>query len=247
MQKEDPRQIAAARRRVEQGQVRRWALKVEHELRDLERRRASRDEKRYRVPTGFEEREREREVELRSLRDLLRRGLDPAKSRVFNGRALLVVRCKSKGHCLARVYATPYRPIFVPQNADFPAGQTKENRFAHLESSKMLKSYFPEVRLRDTWIEEYPDEALRDELIERERGLPPRPSKERMEEIDIQTTDFAIRGMTVIQPRHGEKEVTWQGVQVQPSWYLTCRCGTRILASYLVVEALQASTQQVFA
>lgn len=247
VEQRDAQQVAAIRRRREQEQVRGWHRQVEYELLALEKRRESRSSRGYRFSDKLKEREQEREVELRSLRELLRRGLEPNKTRVFKGRSALVVRCKDKGHCLARVYATSYRPIFMPQNSGLPLGISKEKRFAHLETSKMLRSVFPEVRLRDTWISEYHDEELRDELIDQERKLAPRPSKERMEEIDAKTIEFEVRGMTVIQPRHGEKEVTWEGVQVQPSWYLSCRCGTRILASYLVVEALQAGTQQIFA
>ena len=62
--------------------------------------------------------------------DLLRRGLDPDKYRTFNGRIALEIRCKEKGHSLARVYPTLPLPVLVPTIATLPYGEggSKEAR-----------------------------------------------------------------------------------------------------------------------
>ncbi|WP_405811188.1 hypothetical protein OG524_18825 [Streptomyces sp. NBC_01520] len=243
MNRNDPESVAEARRRGEQQTIARWRTKLIGELRDLVDRKTSRT---YQLSQGLLNLEREREIELRSLHELISRGLHPSKTRTFQGRILLTVRCKEKGHILARVYPTPYRHVFIPQSASLPAGQTKDKRFAHAEAMKALRRFFPEINQRDAWISEYSDEERREILVQREQRTTGPASKDRLIQINTETTDFDIRGMTVLAPHHGEREVTWEGVRVEPSWYLLCRCGTRILASYLVVDALMAGTEKIF-
>src|SRR2546425_12981171 len=45
--------------------------------------------------------------------NLLSRGLDLVKHRTFKGRIALEIRCKKKGHSLARVYPTRPLPVLV--------------------------------------------------------------------------------------------------------------------------------------
>ncbi|MFJ8943327.1 hypothetical protein ACIRG4_08610 [Streptomyces sp. NPDC102395] len=248
MQEGEPARIAAQRRQVEQDQVARWRQRVERELHELERIRELRRLKQRKVPEFFVQRETERETELRSLAHLLSRGLDEEKSRIFKSRMLLGVRCHGKGHFLARVYATPHLPILVPQNAGLPAAESKDRRFADLEKMKRLRSMFPMVKFRDTWIEEYTDEDLAHDLIAEERRRSGEEvSDARVREIEREATEFFLRGLTIIESRHRQREVVTDGVSVEPSWYLWCRCGSRVLACHRVTEALDDGVRQIFA
>ncbi|MEU5446040.1 hypothetical protein [Streptomyces griseofuscus] len=221
---------------------------MERELHELERLREFRRLKQRKMPESYVQLEAEREIELRSLGHLLSRGLDEAKSRVFKSRVLLGVRCQGKGHFLARVYATPHLPILVPQNAGLPPAESKDMRFADLEKMKRLRSMFPMVKFRDTWIEEYPDEDLMHDLTQREkRQFGAEVSDARLREIELEATEFFLRGLTLIQPRHRQSEVVMDGVSVEPSWYLWCRCGSRVLACHLVTQALDDGVRQIFA
>ena len=248
LQESDPARLAAQRRQVEQDQVARWRQSVEREIYELERIRELRRLKQRKAPESYVQREAEREIELRSLAHLLSRGLDEKKSRVFKSRVLLGVRCHGKGHFLARVYVTPHLPILVPQNAGLPPAESKDRRFADLEKMKRLRSIFPMVKFRDTWIEEYPDEDLVRHLIERERRrFGQEVSDARLREIELEATEFFLRGLTLIEPHHRQREVVMDGVSVEPSWYLWCRCGSRVLACHRVAQALGDGVRQIFA
>ena len=97
--------------------------------------------------------------------DLLRRGLDPAKYRTFKGRIALEIRCKRKGHSLARVYPTRPLPVLVPTIATLPYGQgrSKEARAQRWQNpnNRKMREIEPWATndTRDPWIEDWLDDT----------------------------------------------------------------------------------------
>jgi hypothetical protein len=139
-------------------------------------------------------------------------------------RILLNVRCRPRGHVLARVYPTSVLPVFVPSVADLPVGLngTKEGRFggeAHQNNKRWreaVKGTPLEMSYRDDWIQEFHDP-----------------------QDDPDDPNFMIRGLSVLRPRHREREVTLDtGQTFTPSFHLLCRCGAGWLATADVMEAL---------
>ncbi|MEW2807091.1 hypothetical protein AB0929_08220 [Streptomyces massasporeus] len=225
--------------------MRLWHLKLKLELERIDRRKRRMGD----VSQEILERWKAEELETKSLYDLISRGLDPAKTRAFRGRISVTVRCAVKGHVLARVYATRYLPVLVPQTPYRAIIRDKEKRFAELPRDKEFRSAFPHVQFRDAWIDVWTDDDLIDSSIDYEKvalGVDRLP-RHRIEEIELKGSEFDIPGLTVIQERHAATEVEYEGTVYQPSWYLLCRCGLRYLATHLVVEALSTRTSKIFA
>ncbi|MFF1604960.1 hypothetical protein ACFVYV_47655 [Streptomyces mirabilis] len=243
----DPAWVSARRRQSEQEEVRLWHRKLDRELERLEQRRHKMGNR----SAGIVERFKAEELKTRSLHDLIRRGLDPKKTRTFRGRVNVTVRCTPKGHVLARVYATRYLPVIVPQTPYRGFMHDKEKRFTGIDKDqeKVFRSIFSHVQFRDTWIDVVTDDEQVDDLIKYEkevRGIDPLP-RERLDEIRLDWTEYSIPNLTVIQEGHSAREVEYDGVTYEPSWYLLCRCGLRYLATYLVVDALRTETSKIFA
>ncbi len=203
-------------RRSDERQVARWLVALDSKIAG-ERRRVARGSA---VVSGWSA---NRLVEDCAVREILARGLDPQRMRTFRGRILLEVRCKPRGHVLARVYPTSVLPVFVPSVADLAAGPngTKEGRFggeAHRNNRRWrdaVKGTPLEMSYRDDWIQEFRDPH------------------------DPNDPTFMIRGLSVLGPRHREREVTIDAGQTFiRSFHLLCRCGAGWLATADVMEAL---------
>ncbi|MET9791430.1 hypothetical protein [Streptomyces canus] len=243
----DPAWVSAWRRQSEQEEVQRWHRKLDRELERIEQRRHQMANR----SAGIVERFNAEELKTRALHDLMRRGLDPKKSRTFRGRVNITVRCAPRGHVLARVYATRYLPIIVPQTPYRGFMRDKEKRFTGIDrgKEKEFRSIFSHVQFRDIWIDVVTDDEQIDALINHEKGIRGADSlpRERLDEITLKWTEYSIPGLTVIQEAHSAREVEYNGIVYEPSWYLLCRCGLRYLATHLVVDALRTETSKIFA
>jgi hypothetical protein len=102
----------------------------------------------------------------------------------------------------------------VPAVPEPPYGSNadKEQRFGgdHEQVKQLRKVFGANMRFRDTWIEEYPDEY--------EEGR----------------TTFAIRGLTFLEDRQRAE------VLLGEFWKPLCRCGTSIIPIADVFDALEA-------
>lgn len=203
-------------REHEKQDVERWIEALEADIARHERIRASRTH-----PSPASYYLEQHYMENMSVREVLRRGLDSKKRRRFNGRVSLEVRCGERGHCLARVYPTSQRPVFVPAVSALPIGRNRQKleRFGSKEHRtekqwrQMFQSIGAGVSDRDPWIQEWPGR-------------------------DGEPSHFSIRGMAVLWPRHREPEANLDGQVVVPAFELLCRCGTRWLAVADVIHAL---------
>ncbi|MGW5742401.1 hypothetical protein [Amycolatopsis sp. NPDC003861] len=165
----------------------------------------------------------------RAVLEVLERGLDPKKHRTFRGRVLLEARCEKRGHILARVYPTSQGPLLIPSVSGLPLGRNgkKEQRFSgeHYEFAKHWRTILelsgnPDPRgYRDRWIQEY---AAGDDAEDSEY--------------------FTIFGLTLLGEQHRRETVLIEerDIEVVPTFYLLCRCGTELLATVEVMRALDA-------
>lgn len=184
--------------------------------------------------------------------DLLRRGLDPDKYRTFKGRIALEIRCEGKGHSLARVYPTHPLPVLVPTIATLPYGQgrSKEARAQRWQNpnNRKMREMEPWATnaIRDPWIEDWLDDTeikfFKQDMQER------RFTGEEMEYRMKMANVILIRGLTVLRDKHRviERYNPTLDPVIQPAWEFMCRCGTRTIATAVVMDALDRHAADLF-
>ena len=203
------------------------------------------------LQTRLDELERLSLDELSEL-DLLQRGLDPDKYRTFKGRIALEIRCKAKGHSLARVYPTRFLPVLVPTIATLPFGpnrskEVRAQRWQNPNNRKMREiEPWAAHATRDPWIEEWLDDTEMEFLLQdmKERDLTSGEMEYRMKMANI----ICIRGLTAVKDRHRATErydPTLDRV-FQPVWEFMCRCGVQTVATAIVMDALDRHAADLF-
>ncbi|MGA4975273.1 hypothetical protein [Streptomyces cinereoruber] len=229
--------------RAENSKIAGWRISLENEIAEISERRRRRLEEGVTLSRAIEDRLERRELECKTLLELLSRGLDKRSARLFQGRVSLTVRCRKKGHVLARVYPTSMHPIVVPHIAGVDPA-FKESRFRDVDAIREVRAnaaLYEELRLRDPWVSEQTDWEFYERLMESAKDAAGRRLAY------IRSTHFSLPGMVVLVPRLRQKVVTVEGVDYEPYWSWLCRCGESRYACHQLMTALDEGVSQVFA
>ncbi|MFE2550535.1 hypothetical protein ACFXGI_18595 [Streptomyces sp. NPDC059355] len=229
--------------RADNNRVEGWRDSLEIEIQESSESRRRRLERGELLLPSIEERFERREIEGKTVLELLSRGLDSKATRLFRGRISLTVRCRKRGHILAHVYPTSLRPIVVPRVAGVNP-EHKEGRFKNVDALKEWRvnpAAYEALRLRDPWITESTDWEFYERLCETFKGETGRRLAY------LKATYFDLQGMAILEPRLRQKVVTVEGVRYEPYWSWLCRCGEHRYPCYRLMAALDEGVPQDFA
>ena len=196
--------------------VARWHSQVVDHLAQAAERVAAADARAARDPhpdnLHLAERYRRQVTEARALAELLARGVDPSRPRLFRGRVQTELICRPRGHVLARVYPTAEAPVLVPNVGASPGtpSDTVEGRFGPHGSAG--------ERIRRSWFQAGPAPA-RDEWIKYDAG------------------EVSLPGTVVLSgAASGNGSAANESEDVSVA--LRCRCGTRWIQLATVIQAV---------